>query len=184
MAEPVHVVSISLGSSAGNKRIEDRLNGRPIILERRGTDGDKHRARELFRELDGQVDALGLGGTDLYLYAGPRRYVMREAAWLVRGVTKTPVLDGSGLKVTLEREAIRRLDEARALLAATTEHTTESLMALLRDEGSICRHPEPPWDYESSGAVIMRPATGDFWGCWGVPSENEFSHHTVGATRG
>ena len=47
-------------------------------------------------------------------------------------------------------------------------------MDLLRDESSICRHPEPPYDYESSGAVIMRPATRDFWACWGVPSQNEF----------
>ena len=111
----VRVVSISLGSSARDKRVEDQLNGRPILLERRGTDGDKHRARALFQSLDGQVDAFGLGGTDLYVYAGDRRYAMREAAWLVKPVQQTPVLDGSGLKNTLEREAIRRLDEERIL---------------------------------------------------------------------
>lgn len=54
--------------------------------------------------------------------------------------------------------------------------TVESLMALTRDERSICRRPEPPFDYESSGATIMRPATGDFWACWGIPAENDYQH--------
>jgi len=108
---PVRVVSISLGDSARDKRIETTLRGRTVVLERRGTDGDKRKARALFAALDGTVDAFGLGGTDLYVYAGPRRYVMREAAWLVAEVRRTPVLDGSGLKNTLEREAIRRIDQ-------------------------------------------------------------------------
>jgi isopenicillin-N N-acyltransferase-like protein len=98
-------------------------------------------------------------------------------------VPETQAVEGARPEA-LQENSIRRLTEARDLLAATPEHTTESLMALLRDERSICRHPEPPYDYESSGAVIMRPATGDFWGCWGVPSENEFSHHRIGPRRG
>lgn len=106
-----HVVSVSLGDSSRDQRTATTLLGRPVILDRRGTDGDKHKARALFAELDGTVDAFGLGGTDLYVFAGSRRYVLREAAWLVSGVRRTPVLDGSGLKTTLEREAIRRIDQ-------------------------------------------------------------------------
>lgn len=60
--------------------------------------------------------------------------------------------------------------------------TFEDLEAMTRDERSICRHPEPPYDYESCGAAIMRPATGDFWACWGVPSENEYEHFSINAS--
>ena len=76
--------------------------------------------------------------------------------------------------VALQENSVRRLADAIAILGGVHHHTPESLMDLLRDESSICRHPEPPYDYESSGAVIMRPATRDFWACWGVPSQNEF----------
>jgi hypothetical protein len=55
-------------------------------------------------ELDGKVDAFGIGGTDLYIYAGDRRYTMRDSVALMRGAKKTPYADGSGLKNTLERE--------------------------------------------------------------------------------
>lgn len=57
--------------------------------------------------------------------------------------------------------------------------TVEALMALTRDERAICRHPEPPFDYESCGAMIMRPATREFWAVWGIPSGNEYEHFTL-----
>jgi isopenicillin-N N-acyltransferase-like protein len=75
----------------------------------------------------------------------------------------------------LQQSSERRLAEAPEHLAERPI-TAEMLMALTRDERSICRRPEPPFDYESSGAAIMRPATGDFWACWGVPAENKYEH--------
>jgi isopenicillin-N N-acyltransferase-like protein len=75
----------------------------------------------------------------------------------------------------LVRSSVDRLRDAGDFLQ-TGEIDLDRLMALTRDESSICRHPEPPFDYESCGAAIMRPATGDFWACWGVPSENEYEH--------
>jgi isopenicillin-N N-acyltransferase-like protein len=73
----------------------------------------------------------------------------------------------------LQQSSTRRLEDARRFLLSgpIDEHR---LMAMTRDEASICRHPEPPFDYESCGAVVMSPATGDFWACWGIPSENDF----------
>lgn len=79
----------------------------------------------------------------------------------------------------LQASSIDRLAQADALLHAG-EITLDRLIDLTRDERSICRHPEPPYDYESCGAAIMRPRTGDFWACWGVPSENEYEHFTTG----
>jgi len=96
-------VSVSLGSSARNKCVVLDLNGQQVELERIGTDGDAERARRLFAELDGQVDALGVGGVDLYLRLGGREYPLRAALRLVRDVRRTPLVDGRGLKHTLER---------------------------------------------------------------------------------
>ncbi|GHG07421.1 hypothetical protein GCM10017783_20030 [Deinococcus piscis] len=105
-----HVVSISLGSSKRNAREEIEVLGQPFVLERLGTDGDTKKAAQLFRELDGRVDAFGLGGADLYVLADGRRYTFQNIRKLVSHARQTPVLDGSGLKNTLEREAIAQLD--------------------------------------------------------------------------
>lgn len=102
-----HIVSVSLGSSKRNKRSEVVLQGERFLIERIGTDGDLKRFQQLFAELDGKVDALGIGGADLYIWVGDRRYVFRSIQRLVSVVKKTPVVDGSGLKNTLEREAVR-----------------------------------------------------------------------------
>ena len=69
-----HVVSVSLGSSKRNAREEIEVLGQPFILERLGTDGDSKRMMELFNTLDGKVDAFGLGGADLYVVSGGKRY--------------------------------------------------------------------------------------------------------------
>jgi hypothetical protein len=103
------VVSVSLGSSKGNKSFEAEILGEQFQIERIGTDGDLQRFAELFRELDGKVDALGIGGADLYVVVGKRRYAFRQIRELVRGATRTPVVDGSGLKHTLERETVYTL---------------------------------------------------------------------------
>jgi len=79
---------------------------------------------------------------------------------------------------SLVRSSLARVDQATELLGARP-HTLEGLMTLLADERSICRHPDPEFRYETSGAAIMRPATGDFWACWGQPSENDYEHFTL-----
>lgn len=96
-------VSVSLGSSARDKRVVVTFKGQPIAVERIGTDGDAKRARRLFAELDGKVDALGVGGVDVYLRLDDREYPLRAALKLVQDVHQTPVVDGRGLKHTLER---------------------------------------------------------------------------------
>ncbi|HLW60095.1 MAG TPA: quinate 5-dehydrogenase [bacterium] len=100
------VVSVSLGSSTRDKRVETDILGERFIIERIGTDGDTARFRTLVRELDGQVDAIGMGGIDLFLRAGGSRYQIRDAARLIRGVTRTPVVDGGGIKNSWEKYLI------------------------------------------------------------------------------
>jgi isopenicillin-N N-acyltransferase-like protein len=79
---------------------------------------------------------------------------------------------------TLIISSTDRLSQARELLAATPS-TPRSMMTLFADERSICRYPDPVFSYGTSGAAIMRPATGDFWACWGLPSENDFEHFSL-----
>ena len=96
-------VSVSLGSSARDKRVVVNFKGEEISVERIGTDGDVQKAQRLFAELEGKVDALGVGGVDLYLRLDDREYPLHAALKLVQDVHRTPVVDGRGLKHTLER---------------------------------------------------------------------------------
>ena len=108
---PLRVVSVSLGSSSRDHTAHAHLLGRDWILERRGVDGDLNRAGELISELDGHVAAIGLGGIDISLRAGGRQYILRDGAKLANAAKQTPVVDGSGLKNTLERATIFRLQD-------------------------------------------------------------------------
>jgi hypothetical protein len=100
------VVSVSLGSSTRDHRVEVELLGERVDVSRVGVDGSLERAAERLRALDGTVDAIGLGGIDVYLYAGTKRYALRDGLRLLDAVKRTPVVDGSGLKNTLERQAV------------------------------------------------------------------------------
>jgi len=95
-------VSISIGSSKRDKAVEVQLFGETVSIERIGTDGDMQRAAELFKELDGTVDAFGLGGADLGLMVDQKWYPLYSVQPMVRDVKQTPLVDGAGLKNTLE----------------------------------------------------------------------------------
>ena len=86
-----HVVSVSIGSSSRDTSQEITLLGRTVTVERIGTDGDMQAAARLIRELDGKVDAIGLGGIDIYLQALGRRYYLRDAVRLAANARVTPV---------------------------------------------------------------------------------------------
>ena len=102
-----HVISISLGSSQRNKVVTLRLGQESIRLERIGTDGDENKARSLLAEYDGRVDALGVGGVELYIRLGEKEIPLRSGLQLVKKVQKTPVVDGRGVKHSLERQVMQ-----------------------------------------------------------------------------
>ena len=87
------------------------LLGEDFDISRVGTDGKLDEAIRKVQELDGKVDAIGLGGIDVYLYAGKHRYALRDGVRLLEAAKTTPVVDGSGLKNTLEREAVRFMQD-------------------------------------------------------------------------
>lgn len=124
-----HIVSVSLGSSKRDKATETTLLGERFRIERIGTDGDLKRFQQMFAELDGKVDALGVGGADLHVWVENHRYTFRSIQRLISVAKKTPVVDGSGLKNTLEREAVETLQreqildfsESRVLMVAAVD---------------------------------------------------------------
>src|SRR3990170_4516952 len=96
-------VGISIGSSRRDKAVEVTLLGERVSIERIGTDGDMEAAALKFKELDGLVDAFGVGGADLGLLVDDKWYPLYSVNAMVRFVKQTPIVDGTGLKVTLER---------------------------------------------------------------------------------
>jgi len=105
------IVSISLGSSRRDHKVSLSILGEEVVIERIGTDGDIQKAIEKAKELDGKVSAIGLGGIDLYFIIGNKRYVVRDALKIKRVIQKTPVVDGSIVKDTLERQTVKKLNE-------------------------------------------------------------------------
>ncbi|MXV98236.1 MAG: hypothetical protein F4126_06095 [Acidimicrobiaceae bacterium] len=73
-----------------------------------------------------------------------------------------------------------RLELAVAMLSDGSRPVDpERLMEVTREPTAICRWPDAKYRVESSGAVIMRPRTGDLWACWGQPAENDYEHFSL-----
>ncbi|MDA8345648.1 MAG: quinate 5-dehydrogenase [Thermaerobacter sp.] len=114
------VYGVSLGSSQRDHAAQVTMLDEAIELVRKGTDGDLERAEAVIREIDGTVDAIGLGGIDVYLYARGQRYTVRDGLRLMEAAKETPAVDGSGIKDTLERDAVRYLATQTTLLTPQT----------------------------------------------------------------
>jgi len=112
------VVSVSIGSSSRDHEVEIELLGEQFRIRREGHDGDIAKAAARFAELDGKVDAFGMGGIDIYLRADGRKYFFREAKKLIKDVKLTPVLDGSGLKGPVEGSTVDYLVNEHGLALA------------------------------------------------------------------
>ena len=74
-----------------------------------------------------------------------------------------------------------RLERGRAL-CEQRPLDFDRLVALTRDPG-VCQRAQPPFHIESSGAAIMRPASGGFWAVCGLPTDGEYEAlHLGGST--
>lgn len=121
-------VSISIGSSKRDKSVEIELLGEKVRIERIGTDGDMEKAAQLYKELDGEVDAFGVGGTDLGVLVDDKWYPLYSVQSMVRFVEQTPIVDGAGLKNTLENRLAPFIDES--IGDYVQEHGKKVLIAL------------------------------------------------------
>ncbi len=107
------VLGVSLGSSTRDSKVKIEILGEEVEIERIGTDGDVPKMMQIYQEYDGKVDVFALGGTDLYLYSGPsgKRYTVKESARIISVIKKTPIVDGTGIKYILEKDAIKHIRE-------------------------------------------------------------------------
>jgi hypothetical protein len=145
-----------LGSSKRNKTHEVEILGEMFSIERIGTDGDLEKFGQMFTDLDGKVDALGVGGADIYFVVGEKRYTQKQIAKLISGAKKTPIVDGSGLKHTLERETIETLQRE-----GTVDFSKETVLLVSAvDRFGMAQA------LEKSGAKVI---FGDFLFALGLP---------------
>lgn len=121
----IRVVSISLGSPAGDFCWQGVIGGQLLHIERRGAAGDVERAAAWLRELDGEVAALALGGVNLAYHLPDRSWPLPEGQYLARQVSKTPLCDGTGIKASWDRRLIEsqreRWQGGRVLLASALD---------------------------------------------------------------
>ncbi|MEW5820958.1 MAG: quinate 5-dehydrogenase, partial [Cyanobacteriota bacterium] len=145
--KPLRVVSVSLGSSTRNKKVVLELLNREIIVERIGVDANLKKAIELIKELDGKVDAFGLGGINLFLSFYGKKYKIRDANLIAKAAKKTPIVDGYGLKKYIEPKIIKELHETRIVDFA---HKNILMVSAL--------------DREATAEVIYNMETNDLYG--------------------
>jgi len=107
-----HIVSVSLGSTSRDHQVEIELAGEKFLIERRGMNGNIKKLKQTIIDLDGKVDALGLGGITMTLPVAGRVYRLRSAAPLMKTARQTPIVDGTDLRTVLERQVILDLDKS------------------------------------------------------------------------
>jgi hypothetical protein len=105
------VLSISTGSSSRDHTTRHVFLGQECELSRVGTDGDLDRAVQMYRDLDGKVDAFGVGGSEFFLRVGSRRYYFRDIKRIREAVRISKVGDGNGVKGILEKRAFTALEK-------------------------------------------------------------------------
>jgi hypothetical protein len=105
------VLSISVGSSSRDHTTRRTFLGEEFELSRQGTDGDFELAIQRYRELDGTVDAFGVGGAEFYLEVGKRRYYFRDIKRIREAIKISKVGDGNGVKGLLAKRAMVALEK-------------------------------------------------------------------------
>ena len=124
------IVSVSLGSPSRDFAVEVELLGRPLRIERRGVGGSYESYFRLLRAgCRPEVRAIGLGGINRYLLCEERKHEFTVARRMAATVTHKPVVDGVGLKLSLEPHIIHQLQKegeidlahSRVLMVSATD---------------------------------------------------------------
>ena len=112
-AQVKKILSISVGSSSRDHTTRHTFLGQECELSRQGTDGDFNKAVQRYADMDGKVDAFGVGGVEFFLRVGRKRYYFRDVARIRRAVKVSKIGDGfigvelaPGVDVQLQRSAV------------------------------------------------------------------------------
>ncbi len=104
------ILVFHLGDECDEQKI--RLLNKNIVIRRIGTHGDPEQTRKLIAEFDGKVDAIGLEGMPSNLRLGVSSRPHEIGASLLAAATKTPVVNGGGVRAALERWGVILADRA------------------------------------------------------------------------
>ena len=105
------ILSISVGSSSRDHTTKHVFLGQECELSRQGTDGDFEKAVQRYADMDGKVDAFGVGGVESYLRVGTKKYYFKDVSRIRRAIKVSMVGDGNGVKGLLERRAFQALEK-------------------------------------------------------------------------
>lgn len=105
------IISISVGSSARDHTTRHTFLGQECEISRRGTNGDFKKAIELYKELDGKVDAFGIGGVEFFLQVEDKKYYFRDVKRIRNAIKISKAGDGNGVKGLLEKRAFEYLEK-------------------------------------------------------------------------
>jgi hypothetical protein len=105
------ILSISVGSSSRDHTTRHTFLGQECEISRQGTDGDFNKAIQRYADLDGKVDAFGVGGLEFYLRIDQKRWYFRDVSRIRRVVKTSKIGDGNGVKGILERRAFQALEK-------------------------------------------------------------------------
>src|SRR5512134_3582667 len=105
------ILSISVGSSSRDHTTRHVFLGEECELSRQGTDGDFEKAVRRYAEMDGKVDAFGVGGVEFYLRVGTKKYYFKDVSRIRKEIKISKVGDGNGVKGLLERRAFQALEK-------------------------------------------------------------------------
>lgn len=105
------ILSISVGSSSRDHTTRHVFLGQECELSRQGTDGDFEKAVQRYADMDGKVDAFGVGGVEFFLRVGRKRYYFRDVSRIRKAVKVSKIGDGNGVKGLLERRAFQALEK-------------------------------------------------------------------------
>ena len=122
------ILSISVGSSSRDHTTRHVFLDQECELSRQGTDGDFDKAVQRYADLDGKVDAFGVGGVEFFLRVGKKRYYFRDVSRIRRAVKVSKIGDGNGVKGILERRAFQALEK---YLNEKEDRTLKGMPALL-----------------------------------------------------
>jgi len=100
-----------VGSSSRDHTTKHVFLGQECELSRQGTNGDFEKAVQRYADMDGKVDAFGVGGVEFFLRVGKRKYYFKDVSRIRRAIKVSKVGDGNGVKGLLERRAFQALEK-------------------------------------------------------------------------
>jgi len=155
---------------SGNRAETLSCLGQPVTVRRVGCEGSIDQALALVVEHDGVADAIALEGIAARLQLGSMRAWHETGSRIVRAAKRTPVVDGSGVRASVERWGVVLAERAepgllsnkRVLMVPGLNHA--GLAEALGRRSAELRYADPmlflglPTATGSAGGAIARPA--------------------------